>query len=291
MIMLMKFESFKTKLSISEITNHINYKWNPNDPQIYRSHEFTDEPSQDIFIYHMESDRKLKGSMSRIIDSLPSWDKFTNRKRSLVATNSYQYADEWGTKINSGTYITLPIKNEIFISPSADFNLNLPKSGFPKFEELFGEMTSSSVGQYIQLEILDLHNLIPQKWMSIDDSMENFLKEDIFNKIVDELIKVVKRNKGNTSKLPSGFRNIKGNKIDRYRRILKFIKDNNINSGLEFLDSLLNPIDNGFEKMKYTEYIDKLKSNSELNNYPGNEVWFMSDCILIDIDTFPNILN
>lgn len=289
MIMLMKFESFKTKLNISEITSHIDYKWNPNDPQIYRSHEFTDGSSQDIFIYHMESDRKLKGSMSRIIDSLPSWNKFTNRKRSLVATNRYEYAKSWGTKINSGVYVTIPLKNEIFISPSADFNLNFPKSGFPKFEELFGEMTSSSIGQYIQVEILELYNLIPQKWMSISDSMGNFLKEDIFKKIVGELEKIVKRNKDST-KLPPAFRNIKGNKIDKYRRILKFIKDNNINNGLEFLDTLLNPTDNGFKKMKYTEYIDKLKSNPELSDHPGNEVWFMSDCILIDIDTFPNLI-
>lgn len=288
----MKFESFKTKLNMNEITNHINYKWNPNDPQIYRSHEFTDGPSQDIFIYHMESDRKLKGSMSRIIDSLPSWNKFTNRKRSLVSTNSYQYADEWGTKINSGVYVTIPIKNEIFISPSADFNLNLPKSGFPKFEELFGEMTSSSVGQYIQSEIIELYNLIPQKsgWIPVDRIIKHFSKEDVFKKIVARLEGIVKRDSEETQR-GAVFYPHHRNRMDKYRRILKFIKGNNINTGLEFLDSLLNPYDNGFKRMKYTEYIDKLKSNPELSNYPGNEVWFMSDCILISIDTFPNLLN
>jgi hypothetical protein len=72
---LKKFESFVEQITDDRINDFLNYKWNPNDPQIYRSHDVPDNIEVgDILIHRVDKskDRFLKGTMSELVDILPS---------------------------------------------------------------------------------------------------------------------------------------------------------------------------------------------------------------------------
>jgi len=273
----MTFESFREKIddvdqeSINEL---IPFQWNPNDPQIYRNHKTTKKPNlfddlSDNFIYRIEGDRKTRGGMSELIEILPSWQNFTDRKKSLVSTSSLDYAKNWDR--NGSVYKVIPLKDEIFVSPNRDFNLGDPNA-FPKLS-ILGEDLSNSPYVIIKLSVYRLYKLIHKKWISMGKSLNNFFKENHFKEIVEELGKIVRREKTLIDINPEKYKET----ITTYKNLYDYIQENNFKNGIEFLDDILNPKDNGFRKMKYTDYIQELKSNPDTNN----EVWFMSDCILL----------
>lgn len=225
-------------ISVDYINSKLDYKWGPSNTQIYKG---TYE-SYNSHLFHIENtEREGQGMSKNIISKLPSWSKFSNRYKSIVSTTNYNYANSWGY-----VFSVIPLKNEIFVGISRDFNA---KKSFPFFDNVFFNDNTSAGFMIIydvieKLNIYKNNNIIPNI-----NSVEDIL--DLSNEQSEKIFKLVKN-----------------------RKLKKLIKENNFKNMLELFDYIFDPIRNGYKKMKYTDFIK--------NKDPNVEVWFECDCFLIN---------
>ena len=274
---LKTFESYKEFIEEPlDIPFNIDHKWNPSDPQIWRGLEKwkrDDEGNMPAtHIYRREdTKREIKGGMWEIVSHFSSWINFTDRSRSIISTTKKEYSDQWvGASLNYGeSYVVLPIKDEIFVGVNQDFNL---EGALPYFEE---QIKLSGESWSIKSFVRDLHRI--SKYVGGDD-IKNFRHWDELKDALDrshegDMYRLID-NLEDFSKLES--------LRERYKDILKFLKENNFPNLNDMMDHLLDPQKNGYRKMKYTDFIKELKKNPDMNI----EVWFETDCYLIKQEDF-----
>ncbi|CAG7580818.1 MAG: hypothetical protein SLAVMIC_00567 [uncultured marine phage] len=272
------FESYKETdidLSLKSIRSLVGYDWNPNVPQIWRGLNSKDGEMLLTHIYRREdTERSIKGGMWGIIGEYPSWRNFTNRTRAIVATTDKNYSDGWvGASLKMGeSYVVVPLKDEIYVGVNQDFNLD---GVLPYFKKITGlESRSYSFIPFLN-DMYKISKYVEGKeqkalyrWDELKQAIDRTHEGDMI-RLVDNL--------EDFSSLPA----LK----ERYAGILKFLKEHRFGSINEMMDYLVDPIRNGYRKMKYTDYIKELKNN------PGTtiEVWFECDCYIIKQSDFNNI--
>ena len=306
---LKAFESYKEEIkdiTVEDVNGKLDYVWNPDDNQVWRAIRKKWDQKRDHFepthIYHREeTSRKNRGGTWGLISLLDSWKNWTDRTKSVIATGDLSYAQGFsmeyyreGSKDYSRVYSVVPLKDEIFVSPAEDFNL---EGSFPYFTEITGfdggwqtqPETSESgrnglytyfltifrLSQISEEELLN-RKVTDETWKRIKDRIGDWTtdvpmiinnsNEKDFSKLIDSL-EYIKSNYSEKDGI-----SFLGGRLIRFTAILDFIEQNNIKGYKELFEHLLDPIKNGYRKMKYTEFI---------KNPKDVEVWFESDCFLI----------
>jgi len=282
------FESFRSSensfISVEDVNELIDYNWNPNDNQVWRWYQIktTTEEAPLSFIYNIDgTERKGKGSYKNLLRTLPSWNKFSNRLKSIIGTTSIDYAKSW-SYYNNDIYAIIPVKNEVIVGVNPDVNF---KGAFPLFDKIVNKE------DFFKIEISDfIEDMRKVSGSKNYPDMGDGIKDIKINKIIKEFT-LTESEYERSKKLEVGHDNYNKIKLKlKYQPLLEFISDNNIKKGVELMDSLLDPIANGYRKMKYTDLIKEIPtfdngsdSNSSWDStFRGYEVWFECDCILIN---------
>lgn len=248
---------YTKSINLDFINSQLDYVWNPNDKQIYKGVKIWDKiyrgenwkwrypyPDVDSHIFHIDDTERKGKSDYKIVYGLASWKKFTNRYKSIIGTTDEEYAKTCGN-----LFVVVPLKNEIVVGVNEDFN---KEKCFPYFDEIFETYNADMI--VIVRTIINYAKrvgfILP--YLDINDI------NDIFN-LTEEQSKMVLDNIYET-----GTPKLKG-----------LITSQKFNTFLELIDYVLDPIRNGYKKMKYTDFINSIDDKSSI------EVWFESDCFFI----------
>jgi len=256
--------------------------YSPWSIEVFRAYESESES----FIYDPSKGDKRKRSGTAafyigeytkkgLIDS-EVWESFDNRQRSVICTTNYDYASDWKDSMlshKSSIYSVVPLIDEVFVCPGNDFNR--PDSW-----------------KYLSKSI-DIENTTPGKLNSLTDSIVYGLSELGLIKVDRESwantsgtiresnkksIDLIKDNFDLISKIKYDYPNRRliygDNKYKVYGDDFKLINTFNRYKSLEeCISDILDPIKNGFKKMKYSE----LNKNNSINK----EVWFNCECLMV----------
>lgn len=267
------FEAFIEKEdtfnSVDDINQLLDYTWNPNDNQIWRG----DKRRNKSYIFRIDgTERSGNTNMSKIIRLLPSWRKFSNRLKSVIGTTSFKYAYEWFN--TERVYSIIPLKDEIFVGVSLDINRD---GAFPLMAEIMDGHNETSINKFLSDVAndninTDIEQIIKELHIDSEDYQE---MKYLFDKYVDDRKDSSWSNLEELlNKTNNTFYTIR-RKL-KYHKLIDYVRRNNIKSTLELFDNVLDPIKNGYRKMKYSDYVKMSGQRRE------TEVWFECDCIFID---------
>lgn len=217
------------------------------------------------------TDRILQG-YTNYIYLLPSWKKFGyNRNKSIIASTSEEDASLYGTP-----YIIIPRINEVYVSPGYDFNKT---ESYPflnnEYKKYIKSINNKLNTDSFNIIIGDIRHMITKFYEYIKGS------EISYDWVGLNYVNVFKSIDDNIHTLMDA--NFKEMEV-YYETYWDFFLDGfkKYKSSMKLMDYLFDPIKNGFKKMKYTYLIKELSKG----NLTRNEVWFESECLLIDRDDY-----
>lgn len=283
------FEAFIEKVdiidTIEDVNSIIDYEWNQTDRQIWRGSK--DSPKSSYIFRIDGTERGGEGINREILRKLPSWRKFSNRLGSVIGTTSFEYADSWGRY----TYAIIPLKNEIIVGINNDINL-------PGAFDLSPIYTNYNFDESVNKDYETLHGVIGKLLRPINPIREFYINIDKFNieEIIshyDHTIEDLRKEYFEIDKKVERSRKLELENKMEFHKLVPYIRQNNIKSTLELFDSLLDPIKNGYRKMKYTDYVKELNTydneNMDMFGSQTFEVWFECDCIFLSEETYINM--
>jgi len=207
---------------------------------------------------------------------LPKWESFGwDRDISIIGTSDKNTAKIFGDSI----YTIVPTKDEVYVCPKSDFNLTTSWDFFINdFEKRLLELDSTYLDglKYdVNFRMNDINEGILRLYsISINDLDYLYKFEGEFDKLdYPTIFKTIDSDKDLLVKVNEYYKEAYG-KEPVLEYFLSGIKE--FKSIFKFLDYILDPVKNGFRKMKYTDLIKEIKLGK--TNY---EVWFPFDCILI----------
>lgn len=292
-----KFEAYREKYdeftTVESINRVLGYEWSPSDRQVWRYDPSGDKQSS--FIFRIDgTERSGRGKYRKLFRELPSWRKFTNRLSSVIGTTSIDYAKSWrwNTPMED-IYAIIPLRDEVYVGVNEDVNL---QGTFPYLKNIIGEDLMDNVSTISEFLSTNYGKEKLDSGYSIKDmdrvnkDMDRINNIDI-EKMKDDIIEDIEKYKETYEDLSNKYRNVSQTweiasmmrnmeKKIKFHKIYKFAIENNVKNGLELFDKLLDPIKNGYRKMKYTDLIKEILNHGK----SGLEVWFECDCIFINND-------
>ena len=259
-----------------EILNSISH-YNPNSEiKVYRAYE--SKVGNILYDPHIGiQKRNSKGINSHFINrqiekgfiDSEIWKPF-NRERSVICTTNYDYASNWKDGMlsyNSSVYKVIPLIDEVFVCPGPDFNKS------DSWEYLAQSLDiSDSVPNELSTIFIDIIYKL-QKLGIIEKSNRGSIEDIDYN---FDIISSIKFDYPNRELIYDG------NRYEVYGDYFKFVNTlNRYGSLKECLTDILDPIKNGFKKMKYSDL------GSEQTNFDNSgllmlkEVWFNCECLMI----------
>jgi len=236
--------------------NMIEFNWSESNPQIFRSIISKYNPK-----LITPTKRELTTEFSKYINNLISWKKFSDRSFAICATTNDKY------KYSRYNYVIVPTIDEIFVCPDFDFAFtssfpfytNIISNELPKTREYLSQTLRNLIEE---LEKFDSENIL--SILGIKNKSNIFININklffLSNKDFNLFLTLLKKSK-------------------KTKKLLKLISSENIEDGNTLMSNLLDPIKNGFRKMKYTDFINEIKETKKIH-----EVWFECECLLIPTD-------
>lgn len=214
-------------------------------------------------------DVKLSSSITNIINILPEWSVYPNRKVSLIASTNDFYPELWSTwKENTKLHIVIPFDNaKLAMAPKFDFNAGISSGHNENFEH-FRDV---------------YHDIIT--YQNNDMSPE---------KVIHSVFGYIGRTSMGYYELRSDYNNAvfhperrEGKEEEEAVKVLELLKEawiknqKKYNSPFDMFEYAMNPDSNGFEIIKYSG------NNTE---FPNNEVWTTDNCLLIEEEKYRELV-
>ena len=201
-----------------------------------------------------------------VIDSLPSWQKYPPRGKSVIMSTSLSTADSFRNAGN--TYAVFPADNSnMGICGGKDFNISRKKSDNWNYIKKISKTESIVILRGLFREIQTMLYYIEDSNSSNFNSIEDIKKiKDIFS-ILDE--------KWNEKFF------FENSDFSFISVINNYYKNNKNGKLWDFLNEFLDPKKNNFENKK----MNKKLFEDFYTKYENNEVWTDGPCVLIDVNS------
>ncbi len=204
--------------------------------------------------------KELGNYYNLLFNNLPNWKDFPKRERSLISSSSkmtaQSFAQNFKNTKSGNVYRVIPLYNtEIAIAPKEDI--------WYSFQKGLGLLALRGINITLVQFNLCLTDLFDQANVSAE-------KRNTWDGFIDGLQIITEHNEIKLTRISTDAENV-----------LKSLKNNKDNIQ-KFIETCFDPKENGIELLNFNKGINK-------NNYPNNEIWTESDCLLIDQNIFANL--